>query len=78
MGCSLERVVRPAPTERLARTENGPPAGEGRALPPGKDERRNRWAGTKDVPTGANGNTLDCERTGTGVPPANTEERLRA
>ena len=27
--CSLERVVRPAPTERTAQTGDGPPAGEG-------------------------------------------------
>ncbi len=74
--CSLERVVRSAPTERT--NGNTPPTGGGmRVLPLGKDERRKRRTGTGDVLTGANGNTLDCDRTGIRVPLANREQRTQ-
>ena len=68
--CSLERVVRPAPTERL----NGNPRG----LRRGNDGRRRRkrvnggtgWPGRR-TPRRKNGNTLDDGGTGTSLPSKN-------
>ena len=47
--CSLERVVRPAPTERTERGPTCTPAGERRALPPERRERRNWLARRMNV-----------------------------
>ena len=71
MACSLERVVRPAPTERCwpPKKKDVDSGGGMRALSPGKHERRNGLAGKKNVL---------AERTGTGSPSETLRERLRA
>ena len=61
------------PRLQSGRTGTDVDSGGGRrALPPGKDERRNRRAGTSDVLTGANGNPPDCGGTGTRSPSKNS------
>ena len=67
--CSLERVVRPAPTERWGTWTDVDSGGGMRALPPERDERRNRLARTSDV---------QAERTGTDVPWEEREHACRS
>ena len=50
--CSLQRVVRPPAYRGVSGPPEGPmwtPAGEGRVLPPGRGERRNRLAERTDA-----------------------------
>ena len=64
--CSLERVVRPAPTERLVNVDRRPTGGGMRALPPGEGERSRRQPPKANRDCGTNGSGRALRTNGSG------------